>query len=171
MKSIIIKLALFAMLLNSIVFAKNTVAFNYGQSKDDIDIYRIALQQDFDTRWFETDFGYLSGYCELSLNYWRASNKDTNLGVAFSPVFAYYLNTSGSYTPYIEGGIGASLFLKTHIDRRDLSSAYLFEDRIGVGVLTDDWNIEARYMHYSNANIVQPNDGIDIFILSIGKRF
>ncbi len=171
MRFIILGSILSLILSNNFLFAKNAIAFDYGQSKDDIDIYRIALQQDFDTRWFETDFGYLSGYCELSLNYWRASNKDTNLGVAFSPVFAYYLNTSGNYTPYIEGGIGASLFLKTHIDRRDLSSAYLFEDRIGVGVLTDDWNIEARYMHYSNADIVQPNEGIDIFIFSIGKRF
>ena len=171
MKSIIIKCAVFIMISHSLLSAKNTVAFNYGQSKDDIDIYRIALQQDFDSRWFETDFGYLSGYCEVSVNYWKASNSDTNLGVTLSPVFAYYFNTSGNYTPYIEGGIGASLFTKTHIDRRDLSSAFLFEDRVGIGVLTDEWNIEARYMHYSNANIVKPNEGIDIFIFSIGKRF
>ena len=52
-----------------------------------------------------------------------------------------------------------------------MSSAYLFEDRIGLGLLTKNWNFECRYMHYSNANIKQPNDGIDIFIFSIAKRF
>ena len=159
------------MLSHSLLSAKNAIAVNYGQSKDDIDIYRIAIQQDFDKRWFETDFGYMSGYCEVAVNYWKASNNDTNLGVSISPVFAYYFNTSSAYKPYIEGGVGASIFTKTHIENRDLSSAFLFENRVGVGVQTDEWNFEFRYMHYSNANIVKPNNGIDIFIFSIGKRF
>ena len=171
MKSLFIKSLLFILLAHSMLYAKHAIAFNYGQSKDDIDIYRIAIQQDMGARWFESDLGYLSGYYEASLNYWRAKNSDTNFGVALSPVFAYYFNTLSEYKPYIEGGIGVSLFAKTHIRKRNLSSAFLFEDRVGVGLMTDDYNFEFRYMHYSNANIAEPNDGIDIFIFSISKRF
>ncbi len=171
LKFMIIKSFALLLLIQSLVMAKDTVAFNYGQSKDDIDIYRLALQQDFSSRWFESELGYLSGYYEVSLNYWRAKNSDTDVGVAISPVFAYYFNTSSSYKPYIEAGIGTSIFTKTHIRKRDLSSAFLFEDRIGIGLMTSEYNFELRYMHYSNANIAEPNDGIDIFIFSIGKRF
>ena len=170
MKLSIFKLVAF-ILLSNLLFAKSAISINYGQSKDDIDIYRITLQKDFDKRWLESDFGYLSGYYEASINYWRAPNSDTSVGFALSPVFGYYLNSSTSYTPYIEASIGASIFSKTHIYKRNLSSAFLFEDRLGVGVLTNNWNIEFRYMHYSNAGIVKPNDGIDIFIFSIAKRF
>jgi len=151
---------------------KYAVTINYGKSKNDTDIYRLTLQKDFDSRWFESDLGYLSGYYELSANYWRAKNRDTDIGVALSPVFGYYfrLNRS-SIKPYIEAGIGASLFSKTRIDNKNISTAYQFEDRVGLGVLTQNWNIETRYMHYSNASIKKPNHGMDIFILSIGRRF
>jgi len=151
---------------------KYAVTINYGESKNDTDIYRLTLQKNFDSRWFESDLGYLSGYYELSANYWRAKNRDTNIGVALSPVFAYYFNLNNTtIKPYLEAGIGASLFSKTRIDNKNISSAYQFEDRAGLGILTKDWNIETRYMHYSNANIKEPNDGMDIFILSLGKRF
>jgi len=151
---------------------KYAVTINYGESKNDTDIYRLTLQKNFDSRWFESDLGYLSGYYELSANYWRAKNRDTNIGVALSPVFAYYFNLNNTtIKPYLEAGIGASLFSKTRIDNKNISSAYQFEDRVGLGILTKDWNIETRYMHYSNANIKEPNDGMDIFILSLGKRF
>jgi len=170
----VIGLFILSCLLNaeSLNYKKYAVTINCGESKNEIDIYRLTLQKNFDSRWFESGLGYLSGYYELSANYWRAKNRDTNIGVALSPVFAYYFNlNSTSAKPYLEAGIGASIFSKTRIDNKNISTAYQFEDRVGVGLLTQNWNIETRYMHYSNANIKEPNDGMDIFILSLGKRF
>jgi len=148
----------------------DAVTISYGQSKDNIDIYRIGLRKDFSTRWFEKDIGYLSGYWEGSLNYWNGYG-DENFGVALSPVFVYYFNYSETIHPYLEGGIGVSLFSGTEMGPRDLSTNFLFEDRLGTGIRVNDWDFSFRYMHYSNASIKAPNDGIDIFIGSVSYKF
>ena len=148
----------------------DAVTFGYGQSKDNIDIYRLGLRRDFTSRWFESEEGYLSGYWEGSLNYWNGRG-DENYGVALSPVFAYYFRLSESVKPYLEGGIGASLWTRTKMGPRNLSTNFLFEDRLGTGVRIGNWDFSFRYMHYSNASVKQPNDGIDIFIGSISYKF
>jgi len=148
----------------------DSIGFSYGQSKDNIDIYRFTLRRDFKSRWFKSSSGYLSGYYEGSLNYWNGRG-DTNLGIALSPVFAYYFNLSQEFKPYIEAGIGASLWSNTKMGPRDLTTSFLFEDRIGVGFRFKKIDLSFRYMHYSNGSIKQPNDGIDIFIASINYRF
>ena len=143
---------------------------SYGQSKDNIDIYRLYLCKDFQNRWFQSGLGYLTGYWEGSLNYWNGYGVH-NYGVAISPVFTYRFNTSGTLTPYLEGGIGASWFSKTTMGPRDLSTHFLFEDRVGAGIRMGNWDLSFRYMHYSNAGIKKPNDGIDIFVSSLTYHF
>jgi len=146
------------------------LGISYGQSKDNIDIYRLTLRKDFERRWWETDTGYLSGYWEASLNYWNGYG-DHNYGIALSPVFAYYFNASETVRPYLEAGIGASLWSKTRMGPRNLSTSFLFEDRVGAGIRIGNWDLSLRYMHYSNASIKKPNDGIDILIGSVSYRF
>ena len=148
----------------------DAIGISYGQSKDNIDIYRLTFRRDFESRWWESDIGYLSGYWEGSLNYWDGRG-DENFGIALSPVFAYYFNASETVKPYVEGGIGISLWSETEMGPRDLSTNFLFEDRIGGGIRINDWDLSFRYMHYSNAGIKKPNDGIDIFIGSVSYRW
>jgi len=148
----------------------DAVGFSYGQSKDEIDIYRLTLRRDFEKRWWQSDIGYLSGYWEGSLNLWDGYGVQ-NYGIALSPVFTYSFTGLGAFTPYLEAGIGASYFSKTLMGSRDLSTHFLFEDRVGGGVKIGDWDLSFRYMHYSNASIKKPNDGIDILIGSITYRF
>ena len=151
--------------------AAKSVTIGYGQSKDNIDIYRMGIKRDFQSKWLDSDFGYLSGYYEWSANYWKARNGEHNAGISFSPVFVYEINSPYEYRPYLEAGIGISLFSKTVIENRDLSSSFLFEDRIGIGIKREPFDIVIRYMHYSNANIAEPNDGIDIFLLQLSHTF
>ena len=150
----------------------DAVTVSIGESRDDIKIYRLGLRKDFDSRWIESKVGYLSGYYELSLNYWKgkSSNHKNNYGVALSPVFNYYFNM-GEIKPYLEAGIGVSLFNKTWIDNRNMSTHFLFEDRLGAGVRVGNFDFSFRYMHYSNASIKAPNMGIDTFIGSISYKF
>jgi lipid A 3-O-deacylase len=174
MKSIFIHTLLSIALISSLSAgsdARRSVTLAYGQSKDDIDIYRIGLKREFQSKWFDSDFGNLGGYYEWSANYWKARNGECNVGASFSPVFVYELNSAYSYIPYLEAGIGISLFSKTSIEKRELSSSFLFEDRIGFGVKRGVMDMGMRYMHYSNANIVEPNDGIDIFLLQLSHSF
>jgi lipid A 3-O-deacylase len=104
------------------------------------------------------------------LNYWNGKNNE-NFGIACSPVFTYCFTTFETFTPYLEAGIGISIFNKTKIDSRDLTTNFLFENRIGTGIKMGNWDLSFRYMHYSNASIKKPNDGIDIFIGSLSWKF
>jgi len=145
------------------------VTLSIGESRDGIKIYRLGLRKDFDSKWAQSSIGYFSGYYELSLNHFKGKYSK-NYGIALSPVFGYYFDF-GEFKPYIEAGIGASLFSKTKIDGRNLATNFLFEDRIGIGARVKNFDFSFRFMHYSNASIKAPNDGIDIWIGSIAYKW
>ncbi len=174
MKKILIVFAAL-ILSSSFVMAEDStgygLSFGYGMAVEDIDIYRIGLKKDFPAKWFEKENGYLSGYFELSYNRWEHSTGDIN-AIALSPVFAYYFKNADKYiTPYIEFGIGGAYLDEHNIYDRRMGSNFQFEDRIGVGARIGFFDVSLRYMHYSNANLVKPNHGIDIFILSTSIQF
>lgn len=162
------------MLISCPAFAKSSgfgISFGYGEADPEIDIYRLGLKKDYNTKWFETGFGYLSGYFELSYNHWEHDNGDID-GVAFSPVFVYYFGKeSNLFRPYIEGGIGFTYIDEYRIADRNLSTNFQFEDRIGAGIRIKFVDLNFRYMHYSNASIKQPNHGIDILIFTAAVQF
>ncbi|WP_242637458.1 acyloxyacyl hydrolase [Desulfobacter hydrogenophilus] len=136
----------------------------YGQSADNIDIYRAGILKQWHVKWIESKTGYVCGYFELSYNRWKNGGDDVN-AVALSPVFQYVFNVgNATWYPYIEAGIGAAYLDNYIIDNRDLSSNFLFEDRVGAGIRIKNMDISFRYMHYSNAALKEPNDGIDILI-------
>jgi lipid A 3-O-deacylase len=150
------------------------ISLGIGKAKGSIDIYHLGFQKQFNSHWLESKTGYLSGYHEISLNCWK-HERESIRQAAYSPVFAYmFAGLIKSISPYLEGGIGIALLSEKEISGRDLSTYFQFEDRIGIGLrigrrYTHDVNI--RYMHYSNASIKQPNDGIDIFIFSYTFSF
>ena len=138
---------------------------------DDISIYRLGVRKDVDYKAFENPTGWLSGYFEASLGYWSKRDDQVYVG-AISPVFVYYFGEpTWTVQPYIEAGIGVSCISETKIDSRDLASAFQFEDRVGFGVKIKYVDVSVRYMHYSNASISDPNDGMDIFIGTVGWCF
>ncbi|MDY0194670.1 MAG: acyloxyacyl hydrolase [Sulfurovaceae bacterium] len=147
------------------------VTLGIGESKDNIGIYRLGARKNFEKTFFNSDYGWLSGYYEASLNYWDKEGEQI-YGIALSPVFVYYFgNKSNSIYPYIEGGIGGAYLSDTTIKNRDMSSHLQFEDRVGAGIRTESFDFNFRYLHYSNAGIVEPNDGIDIFMFTISYIF
>ncbi len=147
------------------------LSFGYGQSNDDIDIYRIGVKKEFSSRWFESGAGYVSGFFELSYNRWDDGDDEIN-GLAFTPVFAYYFGKESDFIrPYISGGIGLALLDDYRIHNRNLSSHYQFEDRIGIGTRIGIFDVNFSYFHYSNAGLKSPNDGIDIWLFTGAIRF
>ena len=55
---------------------------------------------------------------------------------------------------------------------RELGSAFNFEDRLGAGLkIGDTQRVGARVIHYSNAGIKEPNDGIESFSLFYSHAF
>lgn len=90
--------------------------------------------------------------------------------LSFAPVFIYEFAGS-DIKPFIEVGIGVALFSGTTAGDRELGSAFNFEDRIGAGLkFSGGQRIGVRALHYSNAGIKQPNDGIESFALFYSQQ-
>ena len=142
-----------------------------GKSCDGIDIYRFGVRKDSSYRFFPSDTGWLSGYYEASLSDWRQGNEEVYV-VSFSPVFVYTFGDAGkALLPYVEEGIGVAGISGTQIGGRDLSTGFQFEDRIGVGLRMNKVDLNVRYMHYSNGSVREPNEGLDLFILTLSWLF
>lgn len=155
------------------VYASERVSFGIGESKDSASIYRLGFQKQFDNKWFESKTGNLSVYYELSLNYWKYNDESVK-GIAFSPVFIYEFSGLDTITPYLEAGIGVAYISQKTIGNRDLSSHFQFEDRVGLGVKFGEHkthDLGFKYLHYSNAGIKEPNEGIDILMCTYTYSF
>lgn len=80
--------------------------------------------------------------------------------------------SSGAIRPYAEAGIGLTAFSRSTLGSKDLSTHFQFTEQVGLGVrFAEHWFAGWRYSHYSNADIRQPNDGIDMQQIEIGIRF
>lgn len=154
--------------------ALDHISLGLGKSRDSINIYRLGVRKEFGVEWFESKIGYISGYHEVSLNYWEYSRESIK-GAMYSPVFIHeFSRLHRNIFPYLEAGIGVGYISEKTIKRRNLSSHFQFEDRAGIGAKLGKQkthDLSVRYMHYSNAGIWQPNDGIDIFIFSYTYSF
>ncbi len=104
---------------------------------------------------------------ESAVNFWQNSNNSSDSITAFSisPVLSWQLNQSARPL-FLEAGIGGSYIDQTQIGNRKLSTRFQFEDRVGLAWQYNsdsDARISLQYTHYSNADIEQPNDGLDFF--------
>jgi lipid A 3-O-deacylase len=146
------------------------VSADYGRANGDIDAFRVGIQRPFDGNLYESGSMALSGYFEASLNYWKGSSNEI-FAAAISPVFTASFCSDCRHVPYVEAGIGVALLSDNQIDGRNLSTAFQFEDRIGVGLRSDKLDLHVRYMHYSNADISKPNDGVDMYVAGLAYKF
>lgn len=149
--------------------AEESFSIDVGKSTDDISIYRVGIQHDI-SKWLKSKSIPLSGYVESSVNYWKSSG-DEIYAVAVSPVFMLFTCKQCEYAFYLEVGVGLSFISQEVIDTRNMSSHFQFEDRIGFGLKVNNIDYHLRYMHYSNAGLAQPNDGIDILIAGMALKY
>jgi lipid A 3-O-deacylase len=160
---------LFMLSTSSESLALGRISLGIGKSRDSINIYRLGFQKEFGQNWFESRAGHMLGYHEVSVGCWEYERESIQQ-VAYSPVFGYsFTGLGSSVMPYLEAGIGIGFLSEETIRGRNLSSHFQFEDRGGIGVKIGKQkrhDLSFRYMHYSNAGLWQPNDGIDIFIFS-----
>ena len=124
----------------------------------------IGLQKDFQSRWWQSDVGALTGYWDAGYTFWKGKKQSDNHSVSFSPVLVYEFNDD-VVKPYIEVGIGLSLFENTRIESRRLGSSFQFEDRFGMGLRFYNQALGVRAMHHSNAGLKKPNHGIEAYSL------
>lgn len=127
---------------------------------------RIAVGFNWDKDWLQSSVGHVTGYWDLGYTYWEAGDQaGARHSVSFSPVFVYEFG-NGSIKPFVEAGIGASMFTGASAGDRKFGSSYNFEDRIGAGLkFADGQKVGVRAIHYSNGSTREPNEGIESYSL------
>ncbi len=155
-----------ALLLGVSVQQASAVELNaaVGRTEKSTSTVRIGLQKDFQSRWWQSDVGFLTGYWDAGYTFWKGDKRSDNHSISVSPVLVYQFNAD-VFKPYIEAGIGVALFENTRIESRNLGSSFQFEDRLGVGVRFYNQALSVRATHYSNAGLKNPNDGIEAYSL------
>ncbi|MVW75051.1 acyloxyacyl hydrolase [Pseudomonas xionganensis] len=146
------------------------MTFAIGQSSDSTMVYRLGAQFDFNRSWFASDVGRLTGYWDAGYTFWDGDETSSNHSLSLAPVFVYEF-AGERFTPYIEAGIGIAAFAHTEVEDNDLGSSLQFEDRLGFGVRFAGQEIGVRAVHYSNAGLKQPNDGVEAYTLHYRMRF
>ena len=141
-----------------------------GQTGDSTMTYRVGTQFDFNQSWFVSDVGRLTGYWDAAYTYWDGDETSSNHSLSLSPVFVYEF-AGERVKPYIEAGIGIAAFSSTELEDNDLGSSFQFEDRIGFGVPFAGQDVGVRALHYSNAGLKQPNDGVESYSLHYRMSF
>ncbi len=148
----------------------DSMALGGGVANQGIEVGRVAVREAFSPQGMSLWRTGWSGFYELAVNRWhyegRRDDPTTTINaVSFSPVFTLHRH-AGSRNAYWEFGIGAALLTDDLIATRDLASQFLFEDRIGWGYrFNARHELSIKLMHYSNAGIRQPNDGVDMVLV------
>lgn len=132
----------------------------------------LSLAFDWDKRWFESQTGHLSGYWNVAYTWWEAGRfGSAEQSVSVAPVFVYRFNADG-WQPFIEAGIGAAYFSDDRVGDRELGSRAHFEDRLAVGVQISERDaLRLRVLHYSNAGLEDPNQGVNSWAVVYSRRF
>jgi lipid A 3-O-deacylase len=167
MKRITFCLTLLVIIFANPVAAEDSVEVTLGKASDDIDIVRLAWRKSWSSRWLHSSIGELTGFHAVSFNRWQGRDGALNV-IAYSPVFVYRLRAAP--LSYVKLGIGLAYLSDTVIQMRDMSSHFQFEDQIGMGWAWSEHDVSLVYMHYSNAGLRHPNDGIDVLVLSFARR-
>ena len=88
------------------------------------------------------------------------------IGISQDVIFPIYPSDFGN----LFLGVGIGLYLKSKVDDR-VGSAITFGERLFVGYMVEDYDIELYYKHYSNGTIEIPNGGHDFWGISFGYCF
>lgn len=127
----------------------------------------IAVQWDWEKKWFTDGDWSLGGYWELDGSYWKGDGSDSNkiFGIGITPVFRLERTPIYDFTPYFEGGIGIHHFNEREVsDQKRLGTNLNFGDHLGVGIRFGDnleYDLGYRFQHYSNAGLSDDNAGIN----------
>jgi lipid A 3-O-deacylase len=141
-------------------------------------LVRLALQSDWERRWFQRNGRHLGAYWDVQFAQWRGStyrnvpgaHQDiTDLGL--TPVFRWQADERKGW--YVEGGIGLHLLSELYDDGNNvLSTRFQFGDHVGAGyVLPSGWDLGVKFQHFSNGGIKDPNSGVNFVVLKLGRAF
>ena len=146
------------------------LAFAVGSTGESTMTYRFGVQCDFERNFSESETGRFTGYWDTAYTYWQGDKTASNNSLSLTPVFVYEF-AGETIKPYVEAGIGVAFFSDTELEDNKLGSSFQFEDRIGFGVRFAGQEVGVRALHYSNAGLKKPNDGVVSYALLFRLSF
>ncbi len=165
-------LALASLLLMPAAGASMELSAALGATGQGGATYRIGAVHRWNTIWLASDVGRLTGYWDAGYTYWEGGKAASGThSLSFAPVFVYEFSGQ-KFQPFIEFGIGVAAFSGSRVGDRTLGSAFSFEDRLGVGVrFNKHHTLGLRAIHYSNAGLKNPNDGVESYSIYYTRSF
>jgi len=159
--------------------AVDGVFVEYGQANK-VAMYRVGALWKWDKTWLNDGDWQVTGFWEADLGRWRGyRSNDSNQTIAeigLTPVFRLTRKEGAGLAPYLEGGfIGMHLISPTFIyNDRKFGSAFQFGNHLGFGATFGgrrQCDLGYRFQHMSNADIKQPNQGINFSEIHFVYRF
>ena len=167
-----------ALLFSGHVWAVDGVSIELGNG-DHADVSRAGAIWNWDKQWLADGDWLVTGFWEVTVGTLKGrsaiGNNQTVTDLAVTPVFRLQQKNPSTIAPYLEGAIGFHLISPTYIyTNRHFGSAFQFGDHIGFGVRFGDhqqFDLGYRFQHISNADIKQPNQGINLSVLRFIYHF
>lgn len=144
-------------------------------------LYRIQLHQlgvNSRSQWLDGDTWQMQIHWETTLSYWQLQD--------YLPYFDKHTsNTQGwalSWTPvfvtqwhdlapiYVELGIGPTWLTSQQFGTLAKSSHFQFNDILGIGWISKDWQLGYRFIHWSNGGLALPNPRTDFHQIQLQWR-
>lgn len=150
------------------------ISLSYGIGEpDNLSGYRASLQLEPE----QTQWKGIWIYFDINAAHWHSkytTNKSIDaLGIV--PMFRFYSPKPSVLTPYLEVGIGLAGLSKDEIGHRELGAHWGFQDIAGAGFMfgrEHQLDFSVRYLHYSNAGLYNPNEGVDVKgLFTLAYRF
>ena len=174
------------------------VSFSYGQfispladRHAEIDQYRLGLVWKLSDELWSSDSLLIQSYAELALGQWKsrlnATEDSRRIGadsvkqMSLSPVLRFTSTSPllGETSPFLDLGVGVSYQSEEDIEQQHLSGINMgghwqFETRAMIGLSLGEgspFEVSYGWMHYSNANLNDENEGLDFQTLQMTYLF
>lgn len=159
--------------------AEYGLALGYGVNSN-LYAVRVSLQVD-SSLCLDNDIWPATGYWEGSANYISTKKNHGNnqshikgLSLAYVLHFEKKDSFCMQNMPYAEFGLGGALFDRNVIADRRLGSSGLFEIKMGAGMRFGEfkeYDLSYKFIHYSNAYLKRPNEGLNLNFIIFSYLF
>lgn len=144
---------------------------------DHFSVIRAGAQWDWNDDLLEVWDWKVSSYWQLDFSKWQstvdASQDGANLTVGFTPIYRF-TGKPGYVQPYVDVGVGVSLFTDSQLKDHQFGSNFQFNDVLSVGAnvgARNQWDFAFKFQHYSNGSVRVPNHGINFYFLTLKYKY
>jgi len=176
----IIKILLSSLYLQNALAWDQSISLGYGGGKEGgYDYYQQGLMLDYQVfplakldKTLKFGFGG-------SLSNWHANSEaNKNMAsIAVSAVLrAYFAPPEDKIIrPYLIGSFGPTYLSSRKLGEREQGSNFSLQTTLGAGsefkLSKHEFDVSLKFVHYCNAGMSKPNQGIEFYVLSIGYLF